>query len=191
MHFSMLLCYIRKDLNFSWFFGYGRRLIILSVLTRRLFYHIVATATTALYIFYLSDTISTNKLLIFIGGSNIVVSSRVLPVVFFLPTETLQYYIIIVVSRGLKSTTGAVGDLLWLAWVVATVFAKILAHLRMIDSFFEVSKALWSFLVTSKASSTLFFLFRSRLFFNLSSKFFNVIVDILLQFGKIVLREQT
>jgi hypothetical protein len=155
MHFSMLLCYIRKDLNFSWFFGYGRRLLILSVLPRRIFYHIVANTTTAFYIFYLSDTISTNKLLIF----HIVVSSRVLPVVFFLPTEALQYYIIIVISSGLKSNARAVGDLLGLTWVVTAVFTHILAHLRMIDSILEVCKTLWSFLVTSKASSTLFFLF--------------------------------
>ena len=155
MHFSMLLCYIRKDLNFSWFFGYRRRLIILSVLARRLFYLIVAATTTAFYIFYLSDTISTNKLLIF----HIVVSSRVLPIVFFLPTEALQYYIIIVFSRSLKSSAGAVGDLLWLTLVITAIYTQILAHLRMIDSILEVSKTLWPFLVTSKASSTLFFLF--------------------------------
>ena len=189
MHFSMLLCYIRKDLNFSWFFGYGRRLLILSVLPRRLFYQAVAStsATTTIYIFYLSDTISTNKLLIFLWISNIVVSSRVLPVVFFLPSEALQHYIIIVVSKSLTSS-GAVGDLLRLTRQVAAVLAKILTHLGMIDSFFEVSQTLRPLLVASKASSALFFLLRSRLFFNLASEFFNVIVYILLQFGKIVLR---
>ena len=136
MHFSMLLCYIRKDLNFSWFFGYRRRLIILSVLARRLFYLIIAATTTAFYIFYLSDTISTNKLLLFH------ISSRVLPIVFFLPTEALQYYIIIVFSRSLKSSAGAVGDLLWLTLVVTAIYTQILAHLRMIDSILEVSKTL-------------------------------------------------
>lgn len=184
----MLLCYIRKDLNFSWFFGYRRRPLILGILPWRLLYHIVATAA-ALYIFYLSDAISTNKLLIFLV-SRVVVSSRVLPVVFFLPSEALQYHIIIVFPRSLLAASGTVGDLLVLAQVVF-IITEVLAHLRVIDSFFEVSQSLKPLLVTTKASSTLFFLFWSRLFFDLPSKFLNMIVNILFQLGEIVLWEQT